>query len=411
MQTYDRMTTTFPRPQIDDPHLHLYQVSGSPYASPLAEEPRTFGEKDARIDIVDSFQGRRPFLINRDFLASSGDYQLEILVTLILDSNMASRLHEYRTGRDLGFPNRRAATEDFLAFVSRLRIDYNPVFYMTESAGRSERQNFIDCVAPVLTSILYLHSMDEDRFVETRQIMLKPEAVDHYLAKYGARTLEECGHVWVRNLLPNQNRPRLDQFAPVRASYVCLLKLTLIHKRSRRSVVEKMEEFESFLLRELQCNMGRESHLALYYFADLVQRLLPVQRTSNFVSAKARLLGTAWDMWLLRLPEMLLNPREHPVMNLAYVCSAEKELTALGRFFSIECMGRRSDDNSILGPVLSLDATALESKLGRDAVRALISRKAPPRHKHSDASTAAPADHVEVLALKLESELMDFLQG
>jgi hypothetical protein len=298
-----------------------------------------------------------------------------------------------------------------LAFLSRHRMDYSPIFYMTESRLRSERQKFMDSVAPVLTSILHLHSMDEDHFIGTRQIKLKPEAVDYYLGMYGARTLDECGQVWVQHLLLDYQAE--DWFAPVLTSYVCLLKMTLIHKRNRLPVVEKLQEFESWLLNDLNCYMGRESHLAMYYFADLVHRLVPVQRASNIDNAKASLWGTAWDMWLLRQPDLLLNPYEYPIMNLAYVCSAEKELTELGRFFGIECMGVRSDDKSILGPVLSMDTTLLESRLGRDAVRALVSRGHPIRDLHRRRSGGEPVSHerVKALASKLESELVEFLRG
>ena len=408
MQEVVKMLT---RSLQNDPHLHLYAVGESPYASPLDVQSTTFGTGGDRIDIVDSFRGRRPFLLNRDSLAAQGDYPLRIMMTLILDSHVASRLHDYRTGRDAARPGRRAATEDFLLFASQHRVDYNPVFYMTESQAKSAPQDFIDYVAPVLTSILYLHSMDEDHFVDTRQMRLKPDAVDHYLGKYGGRTFEDCGEIWVRRMI--RDRAMLAQFLAVRASYVCLLKLVLIHKRSRRPVLEKVEKFERFLADDLKCYMGRESHLALYYFADLILRLLPVQRSSNFDNAKSRLLATAWDLWLLRIPELLLNPYEHPIMNLAYVCSAEQELTQVGKFFGIEWMGVRSDDHTIIGPMLSLDLSALESRLGRDAVRSLMSRSPQaPRHDKPAALTGQDlSGRVEALVARLEGDLQDFLQA
>jgi len=249
----------------NNPHLHLYAVSASPYASPLDVQSKMFGEGGDRIYIVDSFRGRRPFLLNRETLATRADYPLQLLVTLILDSHVASQLHDYRTGRDTAHPGRRAATEEFLAFASRYRVDYNPVFYMTESQAKSAPQKFLGYVTPVLTSILYLHAMDEGHFLITRQIKLKPEAVDHYLNKYGGRTFEECGEIWVHRMM--QDRSTHEQALHTKASYVCLLKLVLIHKKSRQSVLKKMEEFEKFLADDLECNMGREAHLACYYLA------------------------------------------------------------------------------------------------------------------------------------------------
>jgi hypothetical protein len=397
---------------LTDRHLHIYQVSGSPYPSPLEGEPAAFGVGSSQIRLVDVFGGRRPVLLNHDFLTSRGEYPLKLLVTLILDSQVASRLHDYRIGRDVREPGRRRATEDFLVFASRRLVDYNPTFYLLESYSKSTSHNFIDWVTPVLTSILHLHSMDEAHFVKTREIRLNPDAVDHYCARYGARTLDECGEAWVDRML--QDPQSRDATRMIRATYVSLLKMTLIHKRGRQPVSAKMEELDQFLTAELGIFMGHESHLAVYYFADRVRRLLPVQRGTSFENARACLMRTAWDILLLRMPEILLNPDELPLMSLPFICSAEQELAEFGAFFTIESIGIRTDDRSIIGPLLSMDLSLLQEKLGREPVQALIDashRRFAHRRNSRPGIERASGAHLERIEADLEAQLVEFLSG
>jgi hypothetical protein len=397
---------------LTDPQLHIYQASGSPYPSPLQGEPSTFGKGSDQIRLLDQFGGRRPWLLNRDFLTSSGDYPLHLLVTLVLDSNVVSRLHNYRTGSDIGAPGTRAACEDLLLFASRRLVDYNPTFYLLESCSKSTPQNFIDYVSPVLASILYLHSMDEAHFIATREIKPKPEAVYHYCALYGERTLEECGRAWAERALRGQKSRDVSRM--VRTTYIALMKMTLIHKQSRRSVYDKMEEFHDFLTTELGIYLAYESHLAVYYFADLVRRLLSVQPQTSFEKARKYLRRTAWDILLLRLPEMLLSPAELPIMNLPFICSGEQELTELGAFFTIESIAVRADDHAIIGPLLSMDLSLLEKKLGSEAVQALIDRAQHHlRHRATSTPDVEPpcAERLERLEATVEAQLADFLSG
>jgi hypothetical protein len=160
--------------------------------------------------------------------------------------------------------------------------------------------------------------------------------------------------------------------------------------------------------------MGHESHLAVYYFADKVHRLLPVQRGTSFENARACLMRTAWDILLLRLPEVLLSPDELPLMNLPYICSAEQELAQFGRFFTIESIGIRTDDRTIIGPLLSMDLSLLQEKLGREPVRTLIDaahRRLAHRKNSTPGIECAPGEHLERIEADLEAQLVEFLSG
>ena len=74
-------------------------------------------------------------------------------------------------------------------------------------------------------------------------------------------------------------------------------------------------------------------------------------------------------------------------------------------------MGVRSDDHTIIGPLLSLDSAALEGKLGSDAARDLADQRRRPFRHYMNASSGTQnfSERVDLLATKLESELETFL--
>ena len=211
----------------NDANAHFYEVGRSPYLSPLANSPKSFGEETYQIGIIDQFKGKRPTLFNLEFMHSPDRYDLHLVVSIILDSQLVSELHAYRTSRDKMRPDKRRAVEQFLNWVSVHRYDFNPFFYYVESFCKSTHANFISAVTPVAASILHLHAMDENRFVERGEIVPRKYAIENYQDKYGAVSLDECAKNWLSEFL----RTELHRFKPlVDATYACLLKMVLIHK-------------------------------------------------------------------------------------------------------------------------------------------------------------------------------------
>ncbi len=350
-----------------DQHLHIYEVASSPYQSPILPENTTFGPKSYPIHIVDQFGGKRPLLFNLEYLRS-GKYDLQLVVTIVLDSHIASELHSYRVRCQSMKKDRRQAIEEFLSFVSSNHFDYTPIFYFIESYCKSDPKVFIDTVAPVATSILYLKSMDEKRFVESKEIILNPDALNHYFSEFNAGSLENCGKALIEQVIND----KLSYFVKmINASYACLLKMTLIHKKNNKPIKRKIDEFENFMEAELCLYMAREILLAAYYFAELSGSFIGVQAGMNFEKAKRSLRATAWDIFLLRLPELLLNPQNLPEMNLAYICTAEKKLAELGGLFTVERLYTRSDGRAELFPTVSMNLSLLERKLGQDVITSL----------------------------------------
>ena len=390
--------------QTGDRHTHLYEVGDSPYPS-LLDHSATFGEK-YRIHVIDPFARRRPLLVNHDFLSASAGYPLQFTVTLVLDSQMASTLHAYRLGSEAMDCDRRRAVQGLLRFASSRGFDYNPLFYLIESFYRNDRAVFIDKVAPVATSLLYLHSMDAEHFNKTEEIRLNPDALDYYFALYGQRTLEDCGAACIERFL--RDYQTYDMLQGLRVSYLCLLKMTLIHKRTRGHFEAKFDEYQRFIANELGCAVAYESLLATYYFADLAGNFMSVQPGMELAKAKRALWSIAWDLMLLRIPEYLLTPRQLPRVNLGYACSADRYLAELGKLFTIMRMIVRSDSDEKVGPALAIDLTALEKKVGTAAVGTISDIAARSWHSHRGFSYSQAWKHrIEAMLQDLEIQLAD----
>jgi len=83
--------------------------------------------------VVDSFARKRPMLVNLDFINSTSEYRLDAAITLVLDSQLPSGLHEYRAAGSGMDAHKRAALRSLLQYASTRGYDYNPLFYLIES--------------------------------------------------------------------------------------------------------------------------------------------------------------------------------------------------------------------------------------------------------------------------------------
>jgi hypothetical protein len=390
--------------QSGDSHSHYYEIADSPYECPLIEGAPTFGDR-YRIHVIDSFARKRPMLVNLDFINSTSEYRLEAAITLVLDSQLLSGLHEYREARSGMDVQKRVALRSLLQYASTRGYDYNPLFYLIESFHRMPPGTFVKEVAPVVASLLHFQSMDSAHFAKFDEIRLKPDALDYYFTLYGEHSLEECGRVWVERF-QREHQP-LDLPHVLRASYSCLLKMTLIHKRESGTLERKFEEFQTFVSTELGCNLAWESHLALYYFAGLVGKFLPVQSTMALEDAKSALWSTVWDLLLLRMPEFLLRPTQLPRINLGYVCSADKPLFELGQLFTVMRLIMQSNSDLCIGPVLGMNMEALREKIGAEALKSVmaISARSWPENRPERAPKPARKDHVLAIVADLEAQM------
>ncbi|MFC0337131.1 hypothetical protein SAMN05421848_2101 [Kushneria avicenniae] len=327
------------------------EISESPYENPFCKESIFFNGGEESIAIIDQYNGRRPFLINKSFL-DKGRLDVKLLQTIILDSHLVDYLHSYTACPEKLKPSRFKAVHLFLTYLSKARCDYNPVFYLAENCFKTEKAFFIEKAGEKLFSLLKLHCMDEDVFCSRGVIELKEEVVEIYKYQYNEGDLRGCALRWAENYYNNNKE---NDYENIMLIYVCLMKMVLIHNYnaslSMRNIVEKVEEFSVFLLDELGISMARELELSVYYFSGLAGSFLGVQKNTKFLKAIKNLKSTAWDLFLMRLPEMLLYTKPYDEVNISYIATTEKKLIEFSNIFELKKIFISENNGQIL-PIL-----------------------------------------------------------
>ncbi|WP_208910498.1 hypothetical protein [Paracidovorax avenae] len=144
----------------------------------------------------------------------------------------------------------------------------------------------------------------------------------------------------------------------IEATRIALIKMILIHKceQPKASPARKHEEFIRFLRKDLGIMLAREAHLALHYFCDRAGKLLGIQSNTSVEKALGTVRSTAWDIFLLRFPEILFSESPSELC-ISYVATQEKRLQEFARLFTIERV--HSSSSSGLAPHVSYDLSGI----------------------------------------------------
>lgn len=306
----------------------IWDVSGSPYSSKFIKESMKFGTEEPTF-LVDQFSGKQPALINSEFL-ERGSIQFKMFPSVLLDSNVLDSLDRfiqrgYTTDGCLGF----------LKFLVQKGWDSNPMFYYFEHSSKSNPENFRKNAFRRTESLLKIQLMDEPHFLETGKVIPNTESIEEYLSLLGAKTLIELAEMRVDHFLQSNVKSELTTM--IEAIESALIKMVLIRKfeMKRASPIEQYREFMSFLKNELGFTLGREAHLAIHYFCDHAGRLLGIQPNTGKHKAKSIIKSTAWDLYLLRMPEIMFDA-PHSEICISYISTQEKKLQELAQLFSVE---------------------------------------------------------------------------
>lgn len=350
---------------------HIYSFTDSKVQSPYYTSSIKISSNRKTIGIVDQFQGKQPLILNRKFVVEKKPIELKLVQTLILDSHIVDHLHKFLI-QEMPSQDSNDLAISFLKHVSAEKCDYSPVFYLAENWAKSSFDQYLQTSARKLSSILKLHSMDEEKFIVEGVVDFKKEAVEYYFDLYKSKTFEECGVEWAKKVPAYNAFEYYCELADL--SYICLIKMVLIHfinpEINQENIRSKHSEFYRFLATELNIVLARESVLALYYFSGLAGKLIGVQKNTPYNKAKRNLLSTAWDLLLLRIPELLLSPDDLPELNLSYVVTSEEKLFELGSMFNLE---RILFENSTAhgAPILSYNSEQFIGVLSENVINEL----------------------------------------
>ncbi|MGF1836834.1 hypothetical protein [Photobacterium sanguinicancri] len=156
-----------------------WEVSKSPYQSEFLNETLEFGI-DNPVFLLDQFSGKRPVLINEEFLIKE-HLEFEYFPTALLDSNVLDQLDQLDQLDK--FIQKGTTTDgflDFLKFITEKGWDSSALFYYLEHYSKSPIDDFKKNAIRRTEALLTIHSMDDKHFLKTGEVIPNLEAVEYY---------------------------------------------------------------------------------------------------------------------------------------------------------------------------------------------------------------------------------------
>jgi hypothetical protein len=391
-----------------------------------------FGSENLGCSIIDQFDGRRPFLINSESIKciEEGRKQyIKFLPCVLFDSQMLTHLSRY-----LNNPSQRESHYGYITELLQFTIhksreihpqgglDINPSFYFVESIMKNGFLRAKDFSNSAAITTLRLHTMNEDAFLENGTIIPDTWRIKLYADKCGLSikqnvSIDELVPLWTDAMFSNYDQKHFEAFEDtLNYTYASLLKMILIHKSGRKglqSFEEKISTFWDFLEGDLGIVMGREMSIAAYYFSNkLPDNFIQVQATMSFPKVRKKLLATAWDFFLLRMPELMLQKSTEEESILCYVCSADRAVREIGRLFTVISTISFSSDKP--GPItISTSLEKLVKDLGQDFVGHYLSQqdsREAERNRTRIANGISPINNLKLKELihSLEQNIQTF---
>lgn len=306
----------------------VWEIINSPYSSQFLQKSKTFGRTNP-IFLIDQYSGKRPQIINQEY-KRNGTIDISMYPSALLDSNVVNLLDS--------FIQKGKATDgfsEFLRFLITEGWDFNLMFYYFEHFAKSPLEIFKSNAIRRTDSLLKLHTMNEEHFLKTGEVISNLEEVEHYTSSSGVNSLLEVAESRVDDFIHDYKNHPLSEM--LEATEIALIKMVLIRKNEliKSSPVEQYNEFNTFLQNDLGIILGREAHLALHYFCDNAGRLLGIQANTAYKKAISIIKSTAWDLFLLRMPEILFGESPKEVC-VSYICTQEKQLQELAKLYDVE---------------------------------------------------------------------------
>ena len=306
-----------------DPTVRLWDFAAP--GLPRKQREFDFISEDFKISIIDQFRGATPAVISRETVIRQ--YQLMLAPTVILDSNVMASLHRFVTSREKMAAKQQKVIVQLLDYLLLEKVDYNPAFYYLESLSKATDAD--QKIIEYTKSILSLHMMDELHFLQKREIRTDNSTLEKYVQKFGTSDVDEMANLQCKHLKSGYT-PATDW----KVMYLLILKTALIQQVRSTSFLSKMTELNEFIYKAFGALFGRELAIAAFYFSGELDKFIPLQKGSNYEGVIKKLRATAWDLYLLRLPEVFLC-RENPPIPLAIICTGDKSVQFIGRKFHI----------------------------------------------------------------------------
>lgn len=334
----------------------VWDIKNSPYQSGFIDCSLEFG-KEKPVYLIDQYEGKRPALINRKFL-NGENLTFPMYPNALLDSNIVDLLDQYVQNKKL-----TDGLLEFLHFVTTKGWQLDLNFYYFEHYAKSSLKDFIPNAVRRTMSLMKIYTMDEKYYLDKGEIKSDPEKLDYYLTQENAHSLEELSANRVAKFIDKRIKDELVYM--IDAIKIALIKMVLIRKfeMCKATPIEQYHELVRFLVDDVGFTLAREIHFSLFYFFDKAGRLLGIQKNTSFDVALSIINSTAWDLYLSRIPELILC-LDREEITVSYVVTQEKKLKELIELFSIDKI--ISFDGKNIFPAISFDISDFPDAIGNN---------------------------------------------
>jgi hypothetical protein len=337
--------------------------------SPFLRGSIEVAHENHKIVIIDSFNGTRPFVFNHRFLVED-DGRQQFQCGFIFDSQVVvDSLHRFVTDTDGRFRATAVglATANLIRTIAEYSLrgwDINPFFYIMEALSKAAFDVALPWAQSYGASIMKLQSMDDRAFIKFGEIIPDPNKLEEHAARHGRASFELAAASVARDFYHFE----MDSISHVlQVIYACLLKIGILQHR-KADEHQKLAELFEFFGNDIGAFMLREAVAACLHFRGQSRRLIPIQFGAKDV--KKKLMASAWDLFLLRLPEALIENEGNEYTSIYYVCTADKALHALGRIFVVRRVSSISEGVGSLPSCVGILADALDAQVGSDLAEA-----------------------------------------
>ncbi|OEC90080.1 hypothetical protein [Acinetobacter sp. YK3] len=328
------------------------EIRNSTTISPFIKEEISFGSANC-IYLIDQFCGKIPQIIKNNKISNLS----KAYPRFLLDSNVVDCLDNL-----VNNGTKTDGSSKFLSFFARNNwpLDYN--FYLLEHFSKTNIDDFKSNSTRRISSILTLESMSPEKYLETEEIILDENKVNILFKQHNVKSINELSQKIITEFINNYD-PNNYINRTIRSIEVMLIKMLLIRKEEIHSgsLEDQLDAIKKFIMEDMKIVLAKELHLALHYFSDKAGKLHGTQRSTPIETAKRRIRSTAWDMMLLKLPEIYLTPSmPNEEIDLLFIVTEEKKLKELANLYNIE---RIKFSNNWCNPLISYNLSNYSNEM------------------------------------------------
>jgi hypothetical protein len=369
-----------------------------------------FNANNKTLTIIDPLCGKLPYIFSNKYF-NNESLDVKYIPTIILDSNIASDLHQFVTNIDSNHKD-KDILELIILFIKH-NVDYNLFYYCIEAICKSKVENH-KAIIETIISILQLHTMDENHFLAHHQIKPDPIRVKSYLFQHNCNNLNEVAIKWFEKGNDKDLLLGIDQ--QNKFTYAILLKIAITYliKGKQSQSLENFKTIYQFMIDEYNCTFSRELIIAALVFIGELQKFLPAKPGIQYSELKKILIATAWDIQLLRINEILLTmsyPHESPI---GYIVTRDKQLASLKGVFEIQSILVKESGLANPRSTISTNLQHIKNDKKRSYIKQMMDfllEKQNLRQKADESHIRNSDININSLTYNLEIELQDILKN